>query len=48
MKIIVFGATGSVGREIVKQALEKNFKVTAFIRSPEKMKNLKHYQPYCL
>lgn len=42
MKIIVFGATGSVGREIVKQALEKDFKVTAFIRSPEKMKNLKH------
>lgn len=42
MKIIVFGATGSVGREIVKQALEKDFQVTAFIRSPEKMTNLTH------
>lgn len=42
MKIIVFGATGSVGREIVKQALKKDLKVTAFTRSSEKMKKFKH------
>ena len=42
MKIIVFGATGSVGIEIVKQALEKGFEVTAFVRNPLKMAHLKH------
>lgn len=33
MKIIVFGATGAVGRHVVKQALEKGFEVTAFVRN---------------
>lgn len=37
-KIIVFGATGGTGRELVKQALENDYLVTAFVRSPEKMK----------
>jgi putative NADH-flavin reductase len=36
MNIIVFGATGTVGREIVKQALGKGHHVTAFVRNPEK------------
>ncbi len=36
MNIIVFGASGSVGSEIVKQATEKGYHVTAFVRSPEK------------
>lgn len=40
MKIIVFGATGSVGLEIMKHALEKDLKVTAFVRNPEKMTNV--------
>lgn len=42
MNIIVFGATGTVGTEIVKQALEKGYDVTAFLRNPEKMTSLNH------
>lgn len=38
MKIIVFGATGGVGRSLVKQALEQGFDVTAFVRTPDKLK----------
>lgn len=43
MKIIVFGATGGVGKSVVKQALEKGFEVTAFVRTPSKVE-LKHEQ----
>jgi len=42
MKVIIFGATGTVGVEIVKQALEKGYQVTAFVRHPEKMATLHH------
>ena len=38
MKIIVFGATGGVGQSVVKQALEHGFNVTAFVRTPDKLK----------
>ena len=37
MNIIVFGATGTVGKQIIKQALEHGHSVTAFTRSPEKL-----------
>ena len=37
MKIIVFGASGGTGSEIVKQALEAGHDVTAFVRSPSKV-----------
>jgi len=37
MKIAIFGATGSVGREAVKQALEKGYSVTAFVRDLGKL-----------
>lgn len=37
MKIIVFGATGGVGQSVVKQAVEKGFKVTAFVRTKAKL-----------
>lgn len=37
MKLIVFGATGGTGLEVVKQGLEKGWEVTAFVRSPEKL-----------
>lgn len=38
MKIIVFGATGGVGRSVVEQALEHGYEVTAFVRTPDKLK----------
>ena len=41
MKILIFGATGSVGMEVVKQALKKKYEVTAFVRDPEKLYFLK-------
>ncbi|WP_308637766.1 NAD(P)-dependent oxidoreductase [Paenibacillus silvisoli] len=37
MKIIVFGASGRTGREVVRQALEQGHVVTAFVRSPQKL-----------
>jgi putative NADH-flavin reductase len=40
MKLIVFGSTGSVGTQIVNQALEKGHSVTAFTRNPEKLSSL--------
>jgi putative NADH-flavin reductase len=36
--IIVFGATGGTGKELVNQALEKDFQLTVFVRNPEKLK----------
>ncbi len=33
MKVIVFGATGTVGRHLVQQSLEKGYHVTAFGRN---------------
>ena len=37
MKVIVFGATGSVGHLAVKELLEAGHEVTAFARKPEKL-----------
>ncbi len=36
MKLLIIGATGGTGRELVMQALEQNHHVTAFARNPEK------------
>ena len=36
MKIVIFGATGRTGSEIVRRALADHHEVTAFVRSPEK------------
>jgi putative NADH-flavin reductase len=36
MKLIIFGATGSVGKKLVEQALSQGHQVTAFARTPEK------------
>jgi putative NADH-flavin reductase len=38
MKLIVFGASGGTGREIVARALERGHHVTAFVRDPAKLK----------
>lgn len=37
MNVIIFGATGTVGSELVKQALDKGYTVTAFVRTPSKL-----------
>ena len=34
MKVIIFGASGSIGRNLVSQALEQGHAVTAFVRDP--------------
>jgi putative NADH-flavin reductase len=40
MKLIVFGATGSLGSQIVDQGLQKGHSVTAFTRTPEKLSSM--------
>ena len=37
MKVIVFGATGKTGKEILKQALAQGWEVTAFVRDPSSL-----------
>jgi putative NADH-flavin reductase len=47
MKIIVFGATGGTGKEIVRQAIEQGHTVTAFVRDASSLtaqENLKIVQ----
>ena len=38
MKLLVLGATGGTGLEIVRQATQRGHHTTAFVRSPEKLK----------
>lgn len=42
MKLVVLGSTGGVGHEIVKQAIERDHSVTAFVRDPARLKELGH------
>lgn len=48
MKLLVFGATGKTGKELVKQALDQGYAVIAFTRNPSKLtvkhKNLEIFQ----
>lgn len=37
MKVLIFGATGTVGRELVSQAIEQGHRVTAFTRDRNKL-----------
>ncbi|MDO5520983.1 MAG: SDR family oxidoreductase [bacterium] len=37
MKVIIFGATGGIGKWALKHALEKGHEVTAFVRTPSKI-----------
>jgi putative NADH-flavin reductase len=38
MKILIYGASGATGHELVTQALEQGHHVTAFVRNPSKLK----------
>lgn len=37
MKIVVFGASGGTGKQVVQQALAAGYEVTAFVRDPVKL-----------
>ncbi|MEY2562874.1 MAG: hypothetical protein QOH88_1067, partial [Verrucomicrobiota bacterium] len=41
MRVLVIGATGGTGRELVQQALAQGHQVTAFVRNPAKLE-IKH------
>lgn len=38
MKVLIFGATGGTGQQLVAQALTQGHEVTAFVRNPAKLK----------
>jgi putative NADH-flavin reductase len=38
MKLLILGATGGIGLEIVRQAIEHGHQVTAFVRTQERLK----------
>lgn len=42
MQLVVFGATGGTGRELVKQALGHGHAVRAFVRDPDRLKVIHH------
>jgi putative NADH-flavin reductase len=42
MKVLVFGASGGTGRELLKQALDKDMEVTAFVRDATKVEDIRH------
>ena len=37
MRLLVFGASGQTGRELIRQAIERRHAVTAFVRQPSKL-----------
>jgi len=41
MKLVILGATGGTGLEVVRQALERGHSVTALVRSPERLNPLR-------
>ena len=42
MRIIIFGATGTVGKQLVLQALMQGHEVTAFVRDRRKLSDIDH------
>jgi putative NADH-flavin reductase len=38
MKLLILGATGGIGLELIKQATERSHQVTALVRAPERLK----------
>jgi len=44
MKIVIFGATGTIGKHVVTQSLEQGHKVYAFSRTLDKLNQFEHPQ----
>jgi len=42
MNVIVFGSTGTIGKHLIKQSLEKGYQVTAFCRDRKKLNEVNH------
>ncbi len=42
MKLLIFGATGGTGRELLKQALDQGHHLVAFVRDPAKIEELQN------
>ena len=42
MKILVFGASGGTGLELVEQGLEAGHDMTAFVRDPARIADIQH------
>lgn len=42
-RILLFGATGQTGKELLKQALNEGHTVTAVARDPDKLEEFKKY-----
>ncbi|NEE03167.1 NAD(P)-dependent oxidoreductase [Phytoactinopolyspora halotolerans] len=42
MKLVIIGATGRTGRHLVQQALDRGYTVTAPVRHPEKLADVRH------
>jgi putative NADH-flavin reductase len=42
MKLIIFGSTGNIGRQLVLQSLQLGHAVTAFARNEDKLKDINH------
>jgi putative NADH-flavin reductase len=42
MKLLLFGATGGTGRELLKQSIAKDHEVTAFVRDPSRLGDIAH------
>ena len=42
MKVIIFGATGGIGKWAVKHALKKGYEVTVFVRNAKKINDSKN------
>src|SRR5436190_2167380 len=42
MRLLILGATGGTGRQLTSQAVEHGHRVTAFVRSPQKLGSLQN------